>query len=254
MVDLRTRDADARELLDDAAHDPAALRRNLRDIRRINALLGWTSLAVRAVARHAGASFSLLDVASGSADIPLAIARWAAHAGIEARIVSTDLSPQIVAIAREQAASVPQITVERRDALALPYALGSFDIALCTLALHHFAPDEAVALLRNLARVGRRVLVFDLVRARLAYFGVNLLTHALVMDPMTRHDAAVSVRRGYTAGEVRALAGRAGLRDARVRVGVPYRLLLEAAGITYPPAPLPYEGRGSSGGGSVNIL
>jgi SAM-dependent methyltransferase len=231
---MRTRDADVRELLDARTYDPEALRRNLRDIRRINALLGWTALTVREVAREVRASgatsFSLLDVASGSADMPLAIARWATRNRISARIVATDISPQIVAIAREQADSSPSVLVERQDALALPYASGSFDIALCTLSLHHFAPDEAVLLLRNLARVGRRVLVFDLIRARLAYVSVVALTRALQMDAMTQHDAPVSVRRGYTVAEARELAARAGLCDARVRMAIPYRLVLTATG------------------------
>ncbi|MBF6589829.1 MAG: methyltransferase domain-containing protein [Ktedonobacterales bacterium] len=231
---METRDAEARELLDEAAHDAAVLRRNLRDIRHINMVLGWTRLTVRAVARHVRErglrSFSLLDVASGSADMPLAVAHWATRAGIQARIVATDINPQIVAVARERAAGTAGITVERQDALTLPYPPGSFDIALCTLALHHFAPEEAVTLLRHLARVGRHLLVFDLVRSPLAYLGVRLLTRVTRMHPMTQHHAAVSVRRGYTAAEARALVARAGLGDATVRVGIPYRLIIAASG------------------------
>jgi SAM-dependent methyltransferase len=231
---MRVRDAQIRELLDEGELDEAALRRNLRDIRRINALLGWRASAMRAVEREvraAGASaFSLLDVASGSADIPLAIDGWAARAGIPARIVATDLSPQIVAIAREQCAGAVGLSVERQDALALTYPADSFDIALCTLALHHFAPDAAVAILRELARVGRRVLVFDAARAWLAYAGVIALTGLLAMDAITRHDAPASVRRAYTAPELRALAQRADLHDARVRMLFPYRLALVASG------------------------
>ncbi|HEU5439269.1 MAG TPA: methyltransferase domain-containing protein [Ktedonobacterales bacterium] len=231
---MRVRDAQIRELLDEGELDEAALRRNLRDIRRINALLGWRTSAVRAVKREvraAGASaFSLLDVASGSADIPLAIAGWAARTGIPAQIVASDLSPQMVAIAREQCAGAVGLSVERQDALALTYPADSFDIALCTLALHHFAPDAAVAILRELARVGRRVLVFDAARAHLAHASVIALTRLLAMDAITRHDAPASVRRAYTTSELRALAQRAGLHDARVRMLFPYRLALVASG------------------------
>jgi ubiquinone/menaquinone biosynthesis C-methylase UbiE len=232
-MSMRTRDAEVQEWLDEESHDPEALRRNLRDIRRINALLGWTALTVREVARHVRATgartFSLLDVASGSADVPLAIAHWATRVGIAARITATDISTQVVAIAREQTADMPGVLVEQQDALALPYGDASFDIALCTLALHHFAPDDAVLLLRNLARVGRHVLVFDLARSPLAYYGVILLTRALAMDAMTRHDAPASVRRGYIVNEVRALAARAGMQEATVWQRFPYRLVLDAS-------------------------
>ena len=236
MRSLSRRDDAATELLDEATLDDAALQRNLADIRHINAMLGWTAYTVRSIAGYVRSqgltSFSLLDVASGSADMPLAVAHWAARAGVQARIVASDISPQIVSVAQAQldAAGVAGVTVERLDALALPYAPASFDIALCTLALHHFEPMAAVALLRSMGRVGKRVFVFDAVRARLAYLGVIALTRATFMNYMTQHDAPVSVRRAYSAPELRAMAAQAGLRDARVWVGFPYRLALEAPG------------------------
>jgi len=230
---MRTRDATIRELLDAQDFDADGLALNLRDIRRINALLGWTSYTVREVAatvriRHLR-TFSLLDLASGSADMPLAIARWSRREGIVARIVATDISDQIVAVAQEQVAAEPMIQVERQNALDLPYTDGAFDIALCTLALHHFDPESAIRLLRNMARVSTTVLVFDVVRSPLAYGGAILLTRGLRMHPMTRHDAPASVLRAYTAPELRALAVRAGLAKAHIRVSLPFRLALSAS-------------------------
>jgi hypothetical protein len=72
--------------------------------------------------------------------------------------------------------------------------------------------------------------VYDVARSPLAYAGVVALTRLARMDPMTCHDGPVSVRRAYTAAEALALAGAAGLRHARVRVGFPYRLALTADG------------------------
>lgn len=230
----QTRDAAATEWLDADEMDAAELARNLADIRHINAALGWTTFTTRAVLRLLRAqpdrAWTLLDLASGSADIPIAIARAARRAGLTLHITVTDRSPQIVAVARERCAGLPGVTVERQDALALPYPDGAFDLTLCTLALHHFAPDEARALLHSMARVGRRALVFDVVRSPLAYAGVVALTRLARMSPMTCHDGPVSVRRAYSAAEVRTLAATAGLPDARVSVGFPYRLALSAAG------------------------
>ncbi len=238
MSSWRVRDAAMTEWLDAEQLDRAALDRNLRDIRRINAVLGWTAFTTRAVIstlrsqpRHA---WTLLDVASGSADIPLAIARAAQRARLDLRITATDRSAQIVSIACEQTATMPSITVEQQDALALPYADASFDLALCTLALHHFAPEEAQALLWSMARVGRRVLVYDVVRSPLAYAGVIALTRLGRMHPMTCHDGPASVRRAYSAAEALALATAAGLRNPHVRVDFPYRLILTADGMGAP--------------------
>ena len=233
---LTQRDGALVEMMDDLAQDDAGLRRSLADIRRINTILGWRRYAVRAVARRVHASglrsFSLLDLASGSADIPLAIADWARRAGIAARIVVSDIHPVMLAVAREQTRNVPNVTVETCDALNPHYATGSFDIALCTLALHHFSPDDATQILRSMARVGKRVLVFDLARARLAYLGALAMTRGLRMDPITRFDAPASVRRAYTVAELRALADQAGLRGAHVSMRFPFRLTLDAPGAT----------------------
>ncbi len=234
MSSWRSRDADITELLDAETIERADLERNLRDIRRINALLGWTAFTSRSIVnwtrREPRRAWTLLDVASGSADIPIAIARAAARAGVTLEVTATDRSPQITAIARERGAGIPTMRVETQDALALPYATGSFDIALCTLALHHFEPDTARALLASMARVGRRVFVYDVVRSPLAYAGVVALTRIAGMHAMTRHDGPASVRRAYSLEEARALATDAGLRNVQAQVRFPYRLSLTADG------------------------
>jgi hypothetical protein len=228
----RARDANVTEWLDAEQLDHAALERNLNDIRRINTLLGWTAFTTDSILawlrRDPTRAWTLLDVASGSADIPIAIARAAARAGITLTVTATDRSPQITAIARERAAGITNLHVETLDALALPYRAGSFDIALCTLALHHFEPSAAQSLLAALAHVGRRIFVYDVARSPLAYFGVNALTRLSGMSSMTQHDAAASVRRAYSRVEALALARDAGLRDVRAHVRFPYRLALVA--------------------------
>jgi SAM-dependent methyltransferase len=235
MSSWRARDAAITEWLDAETIERAELERNLRDIRRINTLLGWTAFTSRAIIawmrRDPGRSWTLLDVASGSADIPIAIAKAARRARIDLEITATDRSPQIVAIARERCVDDPMMRVETQDALALPYATGSFDIALCTLALHHFEPDAARTLLASLARVGRRVFVYDVVRSPLAYAGVLALTRIAGMSPMTRHDGPASVRRAYSLEEARALASDAGLRNVQAHVRFPYRLSLTSMGV-----------------------
>ncbi len=180
MAVWQSRDDTLTEWLDAPAIREQDLRENLRDIRRINVLLGWTSEATRRIATLIRAqprrARTLLDVASGSADIPLAIARWAQRSRTDLTVIASDINPQIVAIAREQCRAEANMRVEQLDALALPYAPGSIDIVLCTLALHHFSPDVAVALLRSMARVGKHVVLFDVVRSQLAYVGVIALT------------------------------------------------------------------------------
>ncbi len=78
--------ADAAELLDGPLDDPAALAGNLRDLARVNRLLGGVDLSRRALEALAGpsadrgATVSRLDVGTGAADVPVALlADWTAR-------------------------------------------------------------------------------------------------------------------------------------------------------------------------------
>src|SRR5262249_60079496 len=87
--------------LDSPGHDPAVLAANLADLRRVNRWLGGIRLTVHALDGltadlRAGASLAILDLASGGADIPRAVAAWAARRGLRARVLATDLTPALL--------------------------------------------------------------------------------------------------------------------------------------------------------------
>ncbi|HEY8491117.1 MAG TPA: methyltransferase domain-containing protein [Dehalococcoidia bacterium] len=218
------------EWLDRPENDPAALAANLRDLRRLNRLLGWTAGVVDELERLTRAAglrrVTVLDVATGSADVPLAMARWAARQGVEARVLASDVSGQVLAEARALTAGEPAIDLLRHEGTRIPLAAGAVDVATCCLALHHFGPEAAVALLRELGRVARRgVIVCDLERSAAAYWAA-VAAGLLASSPLTRHDGPVSVRRAYTRQEAEALARAAGLDGLRARQRFPFRWVL----------------------------
>lgn len=221
---------DLAELLDAPHHDRGTLERNLRDIRLINRGLGSTAALLRELTRitaQAGwARFTLLDVATGSADIPLAIAGWARRRQLHVTLLAGDLSAEVLAAAARQVRPHAAVGLIRFDALRAPFADRGVDVVTCSLTLHHFAPDDAVALLQELGRVTRRALIVnDLERCWPGYLGARLLT-LILRNRMTHHDAPVSVLRAYTAAELRDLAVRAGLPGAQVSRHFPFRLVL----------------------------
>ena len=114
----------------------------------------------------------------------------------------------------------------RADGGALPFGDGAFDVVICTLALHHFEPAGARALLRELRRVARIVpVVCDLRRSALA-FAATWLWSRTSRNRLTRHDAPLSVRRAYTPAEALALARDAGWRAPHVRREPFFRMTL----------------------------
>ncbi len=230
------------ELMDDPVVDPAELARSLGDIRAVNRWLGGTRAMLghldRMVSRLPARPIRVLDVATGSADIPRAIAALARERRWEMEIVATDFHPQTVAIARERLRGVPHLRVEQADALELPYADGAFDFALCSNALHHFDGADAVRVVRELNRVAAwGFVVSDLCRSRPALLGAKLLAATVWRGSrMTRHDGPLSVRRAFTAAELRQLAEAAGLRGARIRTHPMFRLALVVDRTTGPAA------------------
>ena len=221
------------ERMDEPGQDPAELGRSLADLRGVNRWLGGYRVVLhhldRLIARHPRPTYRVLDVATGSADIPLKVAAWARARGIRMEIVATDLHATTLDFARRQAAADPDVRVEAADALHLPYADGAFDFALCSTALHHFdARDELVRVLRELDRVTRiGGIVNDLRRSRPALVGAKLLAATFWRThPVTRHDGPLSVRRAFTPAELDDLARAAALPGARVHAHAPFRVAL----------------------------
>jgi ubiquinone/menaquinone biosynthesis C-methylase UbiE len=204
--------------MDQPAASPESLRRSLVFIRRINRWLGYARATISHLDRFSrswksGETIRIVDFATGAADIPRAILRWAASRGFNLRIVGVDLHPTTLGIAAQEDRDA-RMSLVRGDALDVPFADGSFDYALTGMFLHHLSEDQAVGVLREMDRVARRgIIAADLLRHRRAAAWISLLT--LWSDPMVRHDARVSVRQAFSRGEVLALQRRAGVEYAR---------------------------------------
>nr|NIP60947.1 methyltransferase domain-containing protein [Gemmatimonadota bacterium]NIR81337.1 methyltransferase domain-containing protein [Gemmatimonadota bacterium]NIT90173.1 methyltransferase domain-containing protein [Gemmatimonadota bacterium]NIU34000.1 methyltransferase domain-containing protein [Gemmatimonadota bacterium]NIV64322.1 methyltransferase domain-containing protein [Gemmatimonadota bacterium] len=133
-------------------------------------------------------------------------------------------------IARRRTRGIGGVHVVRGDGCRLPFATGSFDVAITVLTLHHFDDADVREVLGEMGRVAReRVVANDLERCLPNYVGARLLATTLWRrDPLTRHDGPASVLRSFTPAELRAAGEEAGLRDVRVRRRFPWRLVLEA--------------------------
>jgi SAM-dependent methyltransferase len=200
--------ADAAELLDSGRLSRSEVEANLADLVRLNRLPGGTDTSIVAIERlmESGNAARILDVGTGAGDMPIAFARrgW--------QVVAVDVNPHVLGVARAGLAAVPGVEVVEADALALPLEDGSVDVAHCSLLVHHLAPEEAVAALREMRRVCRRgVVVNDLRRGILPLAATWMTVMALGRSHVTRADGPVSARRAYTLHELDLLLAEAGL-------------------------------------------
>lgn len=220
------------EMLDQSGHDPALLAGNLADLRRVNRWFGGVRLTIAGLdvltpdLRH-GDSLRVIDVATGGADIPVAVAKWARRRGLRTHILATDRSAEILRLA--ECPGADRVDFAIADACHLPFADDSFDVAICSLVLHHLSPEEAVSMLQEMRRVARRGIVMnDLVRNWPGYAGAWLFSRALTNNRLTRHDAPLSARRAYTRREMAALLSSAGLSPLSSVGFLGYRIALIA--------------------------
>lgn len=218
------------ELMDDPKLDPAEHAAALRGLARLNALsrsdaILWPSILD--LARRAGGRLSVLDIATGSGDVPIALARRAQREGVALDLHACDISDTALAHAKERAdRHSVRMHLFRHDAVQQPFD-ERFDVVTCSLFLHHLDTAHAERLFRNAeTAVGRALLINDLRRSRaglaVAWAASRLTTRSRVVHV----DAVKSVRAAYTPQELGDLAIRAGLGGCRVCTRWPWRMLL----------------------------
>lgn len=220
--------ADRRELMDVEEGRIDEIRGALRELARVNRLLGGvrTSLAhlgelLPATGRR---DVTVLDVAAGGGDMAEAMTRWAAARGWRLRFTFLDRHPVVLATLREEGSPARLV---RGDALALPFGDASFDLCVTSLFFHHLEREEVRGVFLEMRRVARTgVLVNDLVRDRVAWAWIVLLSRLFTRNRLVRHDGPLSVLRAYRPGDFRALAREAGLARWGVARHFPYRMCL----------------------------
>ncbi len=198
------------EHLDQPDFGPALAAASYRFMEMINARFGGIRVVRRFLAAETAGwtvqdPLRILDIGSGSCDIPLAISRWARWRGIPLRITCLEPARSAVEIARGQLvrAGDPAVRLLQEDVFTHQPA-EPYDYAVASMCFHHFSDAQILALLQRLRGFVRRsVLINDLRRSRLASLAARV---PLIGAPAgVRHDALLSIRRGFTTSELTAL-------------------------------------------------
>jgi len=217
--------------MDDLALDAALLRNALQGLRTINFLSAsawslWQPIA--GFARRSGKTrLRVMDVATGSGDIPIALWHKARAAGLQLDVQAVDFNPASIALARAEAErSSAEVRFEQLDVLQEPLP-GSQDVVISSLFFHHLEAQAAIELLRKMAAATNHLLLInDLRRNWLGLVLAHAAGRLLTTSPVVRVDAVRSVEAAFTMAEMRSLAETAGLRNVRIARRWPCRFLL----------------------------
>jgi SAM-dependent methyltransferase len=209
------------ELLDAGVPEREALR-SLADLRLVNRWLGGRRSLLRVV-RPLLTGLQrprVLDVGCGSADLPHLIVRRSRApvlaVGVDIKLLHLRQAP-------------PDVECVMADVRQLPFPAESFDIVTASLFLHHFDANEVPRVLRGLFGLARRALVVnDLRRATVPYLFGRAFFPLLFKSRVSVEDGLLSIRRGFTAGELEAGFRDAGIDRVRITRSFPYRLIAVA--------------------------
>jgi 2-polyprenyl-3-methyl-5-hydroxy-6-metoxy-1,4-benzoquinol methylase len=202
------------EMMDRPQPVSPELERDLERLRQLNRWFGSHRLVSTFMRRWIvpGSRMRVIDFATGSGDIPRLLVDYARRVGAQIEIDAVDRQAATLEIARSLSAEYPEISYHAAN--ILEWDCQGYDIALCSLVLHHFSDDDAINLLRRSRALSNRfVLVSDLRRGFLLRAGVYMLTALIFREAMTRFDARLSAKRAFSFVEMRELAIQAGWKN-----------------------------------------
>jgi SAM-dependent methyltransferase len=154
------------------------------------------------------------------------LTRWARAHGLKLHFTCLEIASHAIEIARRRIAgeATSQVELIRGDAFTHT-PLEPYDLAVASMCVHHFSNARILALLQRLREfVITGVLINDLRRSRFASTAARLLSAITAAPPGVRHDALLSVERGFRAGELSALLRRVEGATTSVKAAAWFRI------------------------------
>ncbi len=211
--------SEASEWLDRPPIPREELELNLLELERINRLLGGHRATLKGIEEllpRGTQSCSVIDVGCGGGDTLAAIDRFAAEKGMEIGLTGVDPLPEALDLAKKhwKGNSGPKWIESSFEALN---GGGLHDITTASLFCHHLYGEDLRGLLQKLFQLSRiGVVINDLHRHPLAYYGIRGLSSLLSRSSYLRHDAPLSVLKAFKRKEWKAILADAGIDEYRI--------------------------------------
>lgn len=203
----------------------------LRELNTINTWLGGHAITLQGVQKllyHSSTPVRIAEIGCGGGDNLLAIHRWNSRGTYGITYTGIDLNKACIEFAEQQCASLPGKIFINSD-----YRLVKFEsnekpsIIFNSLFCHHFSNEQLVEMLiwmKNNATIG--FFINDLQRHPLAYYSIKWLTALFARSYLVKHDAPVSVIRGFSRQEWRQLLKQAGIINYTIQWKWAFRYLI----------------------------
>jgi len=192
------------ELLDTLPPADPRAARSRRDLRRVNAWMRNSRIMARALENNWSASFpgQITELGAGDGNFLLAVAQKIAVRRPNVKVTLLDLQKIVSA---ETLAAFAELgwraEVAIADVFDWPLTSDANLVVIANLFLHHFEAARLATLLHQIAERAQLFIALEPRRARWPLYCSRLLW-AIGCNDVTRHDAAVSVRAGFSGHEL----------------------------------------------------
>lgn len=221
MLNTKVR-TDEVEEMDDFSIGDIGLEKVLKKLDIINDVLGGNKITSDGIKKllinqNKSKAIKIIDIGCGSGDMLRRLANFAKKENWNFELVGVDANQYTINYARQISIEYKNISYACLDIFSPQFAELEYDIALCTLTLHHFKDDQIEFLLTMLyknAQLG--IIINDLQRSKLAYRLFQIYCTIFRLDGMSKADGLVSILRGFKRKDLEQFSKKLNLQNDEI--------------------------------------
>ncbi|MBN8788212.1 MAG: methyltransferase domain-containing protein [Terrimonas sp.] len=193
-----------KELLDNDDIPFEDIKQNMQELNFINTWLGGHSITIAGLQKilcseeSKSKIYNVCEIGCGGGDNLIALDRWAKKKGYTLHLTGIDKKKECIDFAKEKIHDPAYQWIHSSYETA---DLGSIkpDIIFSSLFCHHFTDEELILMMRWMQNNSTKgFFINDLHRHFLAFFSIKGLTKLFSKSYLVKHDAPLSVARGFT--------------------------------------------------------
>ena len=202
------------------------IKRNMQELDFINKHLGGHKITLKGVKALADRNvLHISEIGCGGGDNLRVIKNWCNKKNISVKLTGIDINDECILFARERPSN------KDINFICSDYKLVQFDsfpdIIFSSLFCHHFSNEEVVEIMQWMhghSKVG--FFINDLHRHTFAFNSIRLLTKIFSKSYMVKHDAPLSVKKGFRKKEWQKIFAQADIEKYEIKWQWAFRWLI----------------------------
>jgi 2-polyprenyl-3-methyl-5-hydroxy-6-metoxy-1,4-benzoquinol methylase len=216
-----------KELLDRDDIPFEDIKRNMHELDIINTLLGGHRITIEGIKSLISTThnkeFVICEIGCGGGDNLAAINKYFDQSNVKARFIGIDINPHCIHYAKTRFAKAHYLQSDYKEVMFEKKP----DIIFSSLFCHHFNDEGVVNIFKWMkANSTLGFFINDLHRNILAFHSINLITAIFSKSYLVKHDAPLSVKRGFKRSELKLLLDNAGIRHSSINWKWAFRWLV----------------------------